>query len=335
MSWGFRWRPYVSVAQRRAKAARETAHRRKNGSELSPVQPAGRQVATTFWGKAWCNNLEAYSDYENRLPRGRTYVRNGSVIDLRIAAGEVKALVQGSDLYKIRIRIQPLAEARWKSILSDCAGKIDSLIELLQGRLSAAVMQIVTRPEQGLFPAPKEISLSCSCPDWADMCKHVAAALYGVGTRLDAKPELIFLLRGVDPVELIGRASAAEAVRQVAPIDGTARMDETELADVFGIEIDSQPAAAPVKLEEPTPPAYGAPEPAALVPSRPRPVRTKRVRAKPASRLRQMSAAARKRIAEAMKARWRAVRDQKKVERKPIAAKPKPRTRKVTREVGR
>jgi uncharacterized Zn finger protein len=335
MSWGFRWRPYVSVAKRRANATREAARLRKNGKELAPVQPAGRQIATTFWGKAWCNNLEAYSDYENRLPRGRTYVRNGSVIDLQIAPGEVQALVQGSDLYKIRIQIQPLAKARWKRILAESAGKIDSLIELLQGRLSAAVMQVVTRPEQGLFPAPKEISLSCSCPDWAEMCKHVAAALYGVGTRLDAKPELLFLLRGVDPVELIGSASAAEAVRQVAPIDGTAPMDETELADVFGIEIDSQPAAAPVKLEERTPPAYGAPEPTALVPSQPRPVRAKAARAKPASRPRGMSAAARRRIAEAMKARWRAAKEPKKAERKPVASKPKPRTRKVTRAGGR
>jgi hypothetical protein len=162
MSWGFGWKPYVSAAQRRAKAARETARIRKTGKELAGVQPAGRKIATTFWGKAWCDNLEAYSDYENRLPRGRTYVRNGSVLDLQISPGEILALVQGSDLYKIRIQIQPLAKARWQSILTDCAGKIDSLIELLQGRLSAAVMQIVTRSEQGLFPAPKEISLACA-----------------------------------------------------------------------------------------------------------------------------------------------------------------------------
>jgi uncharacterized Zn finger protein len=306
MSRGFRWKPYVPVAQRRAKAAREAARLRKNGTAPAPVQPAGRQIATTFWGKAWCDNLEAYSDYENRLPRGRTYVRNGSVLDLQITQGQVQALVQGSDLYKIRIQIQPLAKAQWKSILTESAGKIDSLIELLQGRLSAAVMQIVTRPAQGLFPAPKEISLACSCPDWADMCKHVAAALYGVGTRLDDKPELLFLLRGVDPAELIGKASATEAVRQIAPIDGTARMDEAELADVFGIEIDSQPASAPARLEEPAPPAYGTPQPAA-------PVRAPRspVRGQPARRRRVMSAAIKKRIAEMMKARWRRLRKKK------------------------
>jgi uncharacterized Zn finger protein len=320
----------VSVAQRRANAARETARLRKKGKELAPVQPAGRQIATTFWGRAWCDNLEAYSDYDNRLPRGRTYVRNGSVIDLQILPGEVQALVQGSDLYKIRIRIQPLAKARWKRILSECAGKIDSLIELLQGRLSAAVMQVVTRADRGLFPAPKEISLDCSCPDWADMCKHVAAALYGVGTHLDDKPELLFLLRGVDPVELIGKASAAEAVRQIAPIDGTARMDESELADVFGIEIDSNSAPSPAKLEEPAPPVYGTPEPAAPVRARRKPDR-----AEPARRRRGMTAAARERIAELIKARWRAMREKKRAVKKPAASTAKLGKRKVPREVAR
>jgi uncharacterized Zn finger protein len=326
MSWGFRWKPYVPVAQRRAKAARESARLRKAGKAIAPVQTAGRQIATTFWGKAWCDNLESYSDYENRLPRGRTYVRNGSVIDLQVVPGEVKAMVQGSNLYKVRIRIQPIAKERWKRILAECAGQIDSLIELLQGRFSAAVMQIVTRPERGLFPMPKEISLACSCPDWADMCKHVAAALYGVGSRLDEKPELLFLLRGVDPVELIGKASAAEAVRQIAPIDGTARMDETELADVFGIEIDSEPAPAPARFEEPAPPAYGAPEPTAPVRARP-----KRARSKPAPRRRLLSAAVRKRIAKAMAKRWQAVRGRQKAGGKPAEPKQKPRARTVGR----
>jgi hypothetical protein len=157
------------------------------------------------------------------------------------------------------------------------------------------------------------------------MCKHVAAALYGVGTRLDDKPELLFLLRGVDPVELIGKASAAEAVRQVAPIDGTARMDESELADVFGIEIDSNPAPGPDRLEEPAPPVYGAPEKAA--PARPR---RKTVRREPAPRRRLMSATARQRIVEAAKARWRVARERQKVASKSVAPKAKPRKRKVT-----
>ena len=221
MSWSYGWRPYVPVAERRAKAARETAKlAKKTGRAASPVVLDGRKIASTFWGKAWCDNLEAYSDYENRLPRGRTYVRNGSVVDLQINKGKVSALVSGSELYRIEIKIKPLAPSLWKSIQTECAGKIDSLIELLQGKLSSAVMQIVTRPEKGLFPTPKEIDLDCSCPDWADLCKHVAASLYGVGAKLDQNPALLFLLRGVDPADLISKASAAEAVRQTTATHG-------------------------------------------------------------------------------------------------------------------
>ena len=192
MSWGsFGWRPYVSVAERRAKAARELSKlAKKTGRAASPVVLDGRKIAATFWGKAWCDNLEAYSDFANRLPRGRTYVRNGSVVDLQINKGNVTALVSGSELYKIEIKIKPLAPTLWKSIQTECAGKIDSLMELLQGKLSSAVMQIVTRHERGLFPTPKEIDLDCSCPDWADLCKHVAASLYGVGAKLDQNPTL-------------------------------------------------------------------------------------------------------------------------------------------------
>jgi uncharacterized Zn finger protein len=235
--WGFR--PYVSVAQRKAKAAREVAKLKKKGRTIAPVVVEGRAIATTFWGKAWCDNLESYSDFENRLPRGRTYVRNGSVCDLQIEAGRVTAMVCGSELYRITIKIEPLAAGTWKAVKAACAGQIGSLVELLQGRLSKGVMEVVTRPGQGLFPQPREIKLSCSCPDWADMCKHVAAALYGVGARLDERPELLFKLRQVDHLELVEEAGDA-AVR--APGAGTPSGAKTiatgDLADVFGIELD-------------------------------------------------------------------------------------------------
>ena len=168
----------------------------------------GRTIAKSFWGKSWCSNLERYSDFANRLPRGRTYVRNGSVVDLQIAKGEVLAFVSGSELYKIKIDIAPVAARRWKAICRDCAGTINSLVELLQGRLAKGVMDRVCREGDGLFPSPDEIKLSCSCPDWADMCKHVAAALYGVGARLDEQPRLLFVLRGVDESELLAGAGA-------------------------------------------------------------------------------------------------------------------------------
>ncbi len=305
MSWGnFGWRPYVSVAERRAKAARELSKlSKKTGRAASPVVLDGRKIATTFWGKAWCDNLEAYSDFENRLPRGRTYVRNGSVVDLQIGKGNVTALVSGSELYKIEIKIKPLAPTLWKSIQTECAGKIDSLIELLQGKLSSAVMQIVTRHEQGLFPTPKEIDLDCSCPDWADLCKHVAASLYGVGAKLDQNPALLFLLRGVDPADLISKASAAEAVRQTTGKAGAApAMSDSEVADVFGIELEPQSASSGPAVDVPTPPP-----PTPVPSSTPAPRRRAQRKQKFTQRI---SATARARIAAAARLRWTKLKQQ-------------------------
>jgi len=151
--WG--WRPYVPVAARRRQALKEIAKLNKKGRALSPVTVEGRTIATTFWGKAWCENLERYSDFENRLPRGRTYVRNGSVIDLQIAPGEIKALVSGSEIYKVVVKVVPVSKVRWQSICKDCAGAIDSLIELLQGRFSKGVMERVCPGEDRPFPVAR------------------------------------------------------------------------------------------------------------------------------------------------------------------------------------
>jgi uncharacterized Zn finger protein len=230
------WPPYVSVAERRYRAAQDAAKMKKAGQRVSPVTIAGRKITTTFWGDAWCKNLEAYSDYSNRLPRGRTYVRNGSVIDLQIEAGHVRALVSGTDLYTVDIQIKPLPKQKWSSIKRECAGQIASLVELLKGSLSKSVMEIVTRKGEGLFPSPREITLSCSCPDWATMCKHVAATLYGVGARLDHEPQLLFTLRGVDPTEMV------EAAIDQPAAAGKARkgriLETRELSSVFGVDID-------------------------------------------------------------------------------------------------
>jgi uncharacterized Zn finger protein len=246
MGWGYYdWKPYVPVAQRRANAAREMARMmKKTGRSASPVVLESRKIATTFWGKAWCDNLEAYSDFANRLPRGRTYVRNGSVVDLQISPGLITAHVSGSELYQIKIGIKSLSPKVWKAIQTECAGKIDSLIDLLQGKLSTGVMQVVTRQDGGLFPTPKDIELDCSCPDWADLCKHVAATLYGVGARLDQKPELLFVLRGVDSADLISRVSAAEAVRATTATPADAAIADKDLAGVFGIELETSSAAS-------------------------------------------------------------------------------------------
>lgn len=269
----------MPVARRRANAARAVAKMAKGGREVAPVNLEGRKISRTFWGNAWCDNLESYSDFENRMPRGRTYVRNGSVVDLQICAGKVTAMVSGSELYRIEIKIKPLPEARWSHVQTECAGKIDSLIELLQGRLSAGVMQIVTDRNTGLFPAPSEISLDCSCPDWADMCKHVAASLYGVGARLDEKPELLFVLRGVDPAELISKATAAEAIDQTALPDGEGAIGETDLEEVFGIEIDS-PSPVQVRQAKKKPRRAKAPVKVKKVPAKvtKAPVKVKKAR---------------------------------------------------------
>ena len=228
------WRRYVPVAERRAKARREMNKLRKKGKDIQPIEIEGRAIARSFWGKRWCEHLESFSDYANRLPRGRTYVRNGSVCHLAIRTGRIDAIVSGSELYEVTIRIDKLKAVIWKSVKSRCSGQIGSMLALLQGRLSQQVMSVVTDRERGLFPKPGEIRFDCTCPDWASMCKHVASVLYGVGSRLDNRPESLFLLRGVDTEELI-------ATEMTLP--GDAGTDDVladdALASIFGIDLDT------------------------------------------------------------------------------------------------
>jgi uncharacterized Zn finger protein len=237
MGYYYGFRPYVSVAQRRQQAARAIEKKRQKGLNVQPVVISGRVIARTFWGKAWCDNLESYSDFENRLPRGRTYARNGSVVHLEIRQGKISAFVSGSELYSVEITIASLSRPHWQRIKSRCAGKIASLVELLQARLSTSVMEVVTERGEGLFPKPAEIKMKCSCPDWAGMCKHVAAVMYGVGARLDDQPELLFLLREIDHLELIANALDTEPVTHVGKSRGRKTIAVGDLADVFGIEM--------------------------------------------------------------------------------------------------
>jgi len=160
----YEWRPYVSVAQRRRQAAREMDKLHKKGHPVAPVTIKGRTIASTFWGKAWCDNLERYSDYENRMPRGRTYVRNGSVVDLQVAPGLVTAMVSGSELYKVEVKVTAVPRPHWESICTDCAGGIDSLVELLQGRFAKGVMERICLQGTGLFPAAQELSFRVAAP---------------------------------------------------------------------------------------------------------------------------------------------------------------------------
>lgn len=311
MGWGYP--PYVPVAQRRANAQREAQRMSAKGKRVSPVQVTGRAIASTFWGKAWCDNLESYSDFSNRLPRGRTYVRNGSVIDLQIEPGKVTSLVSGSSLYRIVIQIKPLDEPRWTKLKQQCAAGIGSLVELLQGRLSQGVMAIVTSRANGLFPEPAEIEMSCSCPDWAEVCKHVAATLYGVGSRLDHSPELLFRLRKVDHLDLIAQAGRPAAASRAA---GRKTIAGGQLADVFGIELDTNDALTaaatrraskgarkqtPATTEKTMKNRAGTPKKNDKAPPDSGPTSN--------SKRKVLTASERKRIAQAQKKRWAEVRE--------------------------
>lgn len=230
--------PYVSVAERRKRAARTLAQLRKKGHAPRPIEIEGRTIAKTFWGKAWCDHLESFADFANRLPRGRTYVRNGSVIDLQIAKGEVRALVSGSEIYEASVRVVALPAARWARARKECSGRIGSVVELLAGKLSGGVMEVLCHREKGLFPSAREISMTCSCPDGVWLCKHVAAVLYGVGARLDHAPDLLFTLRGVDGAELVADAGKANGLTTASTSNGA--MGDEQLAEIFGIDIEAR-----------------------------------------------------------------------------------------------
>ena len=237
----FYYNEYIPVAVRRARALEKMEKLRKAGEEIQPIEPfKTRGIAKSFWGKSWCRHLESFSDYANRLPRGRTYVRNGSVCHLGIDEAVANAIVSGSELYKLSIHIEPLDPKKWVIIKDRCKGKVGSLIELLQGKISDEVMELVTDPKNGLFPHPKEIRFNCNCPDWAEMCKHVAAAMYGIGVRLDTEPELLFKLRGVNHEELI------QIDDEIGQITGGKRsrrrrtLQDADLENVFGVELENE-----------------------------------------------------------------------------------------------
>ncbi len=241
---------YVPLVERRESGLRHAARLAGKGRALRPVAPAarGRRLATTFWGRAWCDNLTAYASMLNRLDRGRTYLRNGLVIDLQIEPGAVTALVSGSEIYEVRVDIAPMPRGRWASLVKACAGKIDSVVELLAGRLDESVMAHVCRQGTGLFPTPSEIGYACTCPDGAGggwLCKHVAATLYGVGVRLDEDPEMLFRLRQAAHADLLAHATAGLVAGGPARKSGRRRIAPDQVSAVFGIDLDDAPPARP------------------------------------------------------------------------------------------
>jgi uncharacterized Zn finger protein len=236
MAWyGEPYPEYVTAAERRLRAHRQRRELVREGIEPRPVIVEGREIAHTFWGRAWCAHIESLADLATRLPRGRSYVRNGAVLHLDIGRGAVRARVSGTDLYRAEIAVGPLPAARWNAVRRACAGQIATAVELLSGKLSSAVMTVLCDPERGIFPRTGELDLSCSCPDGARLCKHLAAVLYGVGARLDEAPELLFTLRGVELEELV--AAAGEAGARAGRDAPAAPFSDAELADIFGIEL--------------------------------------------------------------------------------------------------
>jgi len=239
----WRYPRYISVGEKRAKAAKKLKQLKKKNPHINPIEIEGTAIARTWWGKAWNRNLEAYADYHNRIGRGRSYVRHRAVLDLQIQSGKVESLIQGSrsNPYSVRIRIKAMGKKNWKEIKTASEGKLDSLQELLAGKFPKALGEIFTTQRKGLFPSPKEIDFDCSCPDWATMCKHVAATLYGIGARLDQDPELFFKLRQVKMKDLVTEAVEEKTRKLLKKARKKTRrvIDDSDLADVFGIDMES------------------------------------------------------------------------------------------------
>ena len=212
MSWGrysSYFAPQPTQAELRAKAAKAV----KSG--YKPVIIEGRAIATTWWGKAWCSNIDIYADQHNRLDRGKKYVRSNAVIDLDIEGGTVRAKVIGSRAkpYEVIVKVAPLEGKKLEAIMEVCAGKLDSMASLEKGSFPKEYQQLFTNRDNGLFPSLREIAFSCSCPDSSRLCKHIAAVLYAIGRRLDDNPLLFFTLRGIDVKTFTDRIIRKEAER--------------------------------------------------------------------------------------------------------------------------
>jgi uncharacterized Zn finger protein len=237
MSWGYY--EYVPVAQKREKAARALAKYKKKNADISPIIVEGNKIAKTWWGMSWNKNLESYADYSNRIGRGRSYVRNGMVLDLQIDVGKVFALVMGSGAtpYQVTIQIDCLPSPKWNNIVKKCSHSIGTIEELIAGKFPQELADFFLQQGEGLFPTPKEIHLDCSCPDWATMCKHVAAALYGIGTRLDQQPLLFFKLRDVSVEELIKKSvtKKMESLLKNAEKKSERVLEGVDLEELFGL----------------------------------------------------------------------------------------------------
>jgi uncharacterized Zn finger protein len=230
---------YESVAEKKAKASRSLAKMKKKNPDIEPVIIEGRTLVKSWWGKSWNINLESYADYSNRIERGKRYVRNNAVLDLKISKGKVIAKVQGSRVkpYDVEISIDALDNKKWEQVTELCNHRIDSLEQLIEGKFPKELEILFTDKKYGMFPSPKEIHFACSCPDWAYMCKHVAATLYGIGARLDNDPMLFFALRDIDGQMLIRKSMERklESMLKNAGKKSKREIAAKDISDIFGL----------------------------------------------------------------------------------------------------
>lgn len=230
---------YISVAKKRENAEKAIKKLRKKNPNISPVIIERNVIAKKWWGKAWNKNLESYADLSNRIGRGRSYVRHGSVLDLQIQKGRIEALVQGSSSkpYNVSIEIDKLDSEKWKKVIGICNHQIDTMETLIAGEFPKEFDELFKESKNGLFPSSKEIHFKCSCPDSAVVCKHVAAVLYGVGARLDKDPILFFKLRDIDFEELLKKSMEDKMQSMLKNADKKSKrvIDDNEVFDLFGI----------------------------------------------------------------------------------------------------
>ncbi len=284
----------LTKAERRERATSMAAKlAKKLGHPLNPVHVEGTKIAKTFWGKAWCDNIETYQDCENRLPRGRSYLRSDSVLDLAVDSGYIAAWVSGSGSrpYEVEIKVAPLSGAQKKRIRAACTAQPLSMLDLLQGKLPQALLEMFRSGPDGIFPRLDELKPYCSCPDSSSLCKHLAAVLYGVGHRLDEKPELLFTLRGLDIASLVA-ASAGDAQAALAAPPET-ELGDANLAGVFGIDLASVDAVPSPTLARPAAPARKKPAAKPAAAAKKQPAVKEKVE-KPVTRLPEMLAYIRK-----------------------------------------
>ena len=203
------------------------------------VDPSPRRVlCKSWWGKFWCKNLERYADYENRIGRGRNYLRNNAVVDLKIKDNEIYSRVLGGGYrpYFVKIRIDALPERQRLNIEQQASGKLQDLESLMQGNFPKDLKELFFQ-KGGLFPSPNEIHFDCNCPDWADMCKHVAAALYGVGVRLDSNPLYFFQMRGIDTEKFVDKIVIKKVQKMLANanVESPRIIKDADLLQIFNL----------------------------------------------------------------------------------------------------